>query len=68
MVDEGKTYYKAITKYKRAFFSELDNEVSLKTLLNILGILGGQGLAEKVEIVRANEAYQEKLCRNCILS
>ena len=28
LVDEGKTFFKAIAKYKRAFFSELDNEVS----------------------------------------
>jgi len=33
LVEEGKTFYKAITKYKRAFFSELANEVSEKVLL-----------------------------------
>jgi len=32
LVEEGKTFYKAITKYKRAFFSELANEVSEKVL------------------------------------
>ena len=28
LIEEGKAFNKAITKYKRAYFSELENEVS----------------------------------------
>ena len=34
LVEEGKTFYKAITKYKRAFFSELENEVKMQIPIN----------------------------------
>lgn len=31
LIEEGKNFYKAYSKYKRAFFSELDNEVCSQT-------------------------------------
>ena len=68
LIEEGKNFYKAHSKYKRAFFSELDNEVSSQTCskLNSIDLLSGESLVKKVEIVCANEANQEKLCLYCI--
>lgn len=40
LLEEGKAFNKAITKYKRAFFNELANEVSAKSpLINSIDIL-----------------------------
>lgn len=69
LLEEGKAFNKAITKYKRAFFNELANEVSAKSpLINSIDILSWESMAEKVEIVRANEANQEKLHLYCLSS